>query len=169
MLDPRIYRTGLIVVAVAVVVVAFSLDNQAAPLNATLTPDAFNGGTAYATMASLAAQYPDRAPGSRADTDIANYIQQSFEQAGLQVQRTASGRLRRLERLTLARRSHNWKQSSAGRAARWLRSTPGKPTVAASHLRQCTRLRTRSELLLSHLSARCDNLSEKTNNNNAIF
>ena len=89
MLDPRIYRTGLIVVAVAVIVVAFSLDNQASPLNATLTPDAFNGGTAYATMASLAKQYPDRRPGSEADTSIANYVQQSFKQAGLQVQRTA--------------------------------------------------------------------------------
>jgi len=89
MLDPRIYRTGLIVVAVAVIVVAFSLDNQAGPLNATLTPDAFNGGTAYATMASLAKQYPDRRPGSEADTSIANYVQQSFKQAGLQVQRTA--------------------------------------------------------------------------------
>jgi Peptidase family M28 len=89
MLDPRIYRTGLIVVAVAVIVVAFSLDNQPSPLNATLTPDAFNGGTAYATMASLAKQYPDRRAGSEADTSIANYVQQSFKQAGLQVQRTA--------------------------------------------------------------------------------
>lgn len=89
MLDPRIYRTGLIVVAVAFIVVAFSLDSQAGPLNATLTPDAFNGGTAYATMASLAKQYPDRRPGSEADTSIANYVQQSFKQARLQVQRTA--------------------------------------------------------------------------------
>jgi Peptidase family M28 len=91
MLDPRIYKTGLMVVAVAVIVVAFSLDNQASPLNATLTPDAFNGGTAYATMGNLAAQYPDRRPGSEADTSIANYVQQSFQQDGLQVQRTASG------------------------------------------------------------------------------
>lgn len=86
MLDPRIYRTSLIVVAVAVIVVAFSLDNQASPLNATLTPAAFNGGTAYATMQNLAAQYPSRRPGSQADTSIANYVQQSFRQDGLQVQ-----------------------------------------------------------------------------------
>ena len=65
MLDPRIYRTGLIVVAVAVIVVAFSLGNQANPLNATLVPDAFNGGTAYATMQSLAKQFPVRATGLR--------------------------------------------------------------------------------------------------------
>jgi Peptidase family M28 len=88
MLDLRIYRTGLIVVAVAVIVVAFSLDNQASPLNGTLTPDAFNGATAYATMGNLAAQYPDRRPGSDADTSLANHVQQSFQQAGLQIQRT---------------------------------------------------------------------------------
>ena len=88
MLDPRIYRTSLIVVAVAVIVVAFSLDNQPTPLNATLTPAAFNGGTAYATMQNLAAQYPSRRPGSQADTSIANYVQQSFGQDGLQVQRS---------------------------------------------------------------------------------
>jgi len=89
MLDPRIYRTGLIVVALAVIVVAFSLDSQASPLNGTLTPDAFNGATAYTTMGNLAAQYPSRRPGSGADTSIANYVQQSFQQAGLQVQRRA--------------------------------------------------------------------------------
>jgi hypothetical protein len=87
MLDPRIYRTSLIVVALAVIVVAFSLDNQASPMNATLTPDAFNGSTAYATMGNLAAQYPNRRPGSQGDTSLADYVQQSFRQNGLQVQR----------------------------------------------------------------------------------
>jgi len=91
MLDPRIYRTGLMVVALAVIVVAFSLGNQAPPLNATLTPDAFDGATAYTTMGNLAAQYPDRRPGSAADQSIANFVQQSFESDGLQVQRAASG------------------------------------------------------------------------------
>ena len=89
MLDPRIYRTGLIVVALAVIVVAFSLGNQASPLNATLTPAAFNGGTAYATMGNLAGQFPDRRPGSAADTSIASDVQQAFERDGLQVNRTA--------------------------------------------------------------------------------
>ena len=88
MLDPRIYRTGLIVVAVAVIVVAFSLGNQPGPLTATLTPDAFNGGTAYATMGTLAAQYPDRRPGSSGDEGIASSVVQSFVGDGLQVQRS---------------------------------------------------------------------------------
>ena len=89
MLDPRIYRTGLIVVAVAVIVVAFSLGNQATPLNATLTPDAFNAATAYTTMGNLAAQFPERRPGSAADQNIARNVEQSFEDDGLQVRHTA--------------------------------------------------------------------------------
>jgi Peptidase family M28 len=88
MLDPRIYRTGLSVVAVAVIVMAFSLGNQPGSLTATLTPDAFNGGTAYATMGTLAAQYPDRRPGSYGDADIASSVAQSFAGDGLQVQRS---------------------------------------------------------------------------------
>ena len=88
MLDPRIYRTSLIVVAVAVIVVAFSLGNQPSPLTATLLPDAFNGATAYATMGSLAAQYPDRRPGSSGDRSIAAYVAQAFSGDGLQVQRS---------------------------------------------------------------------------------
>jgi hypothetical protein len=88
MLDPRIYRTGLIVVAVAVIVVAFSLGNQANPLNATLVPDAFNGGTAYATMASLAKQFPVRGPGSAGDNGIADDVASAFSRDGLQVQRS---------------------------------------------------------------------------------
>ena len=43
MLDPRIYRTGLIVAALALVVLAFSLQNQQTALNPTLAPEAFNG------------------------------------------------------------------------------------------------------------------------------
>ena len=89
MLDPRIYRTGLIVVAVAVIVVAFSLGNQASPMSATLVPDAFNGGTAYATMGSLAAQYPERRPGSVGDEDLASYVGQTLGSDGLQVQRSS--------------------------------------------------------------------------------
>jgi hypothetical protein len=88
MLDPRIYRTGLIVVAVAVIVVAFSLGNQPGPLAATLVPDAFSGSTAYATMGNLAAQYPDRRPGSDGEQSIADYVAGALQGDGLQVQRT---------------------------------------------------------------------------------
>ncbi|MGN6871774.1 MAG: M28 family peptidase [Solirubrobacteraceae bacterium] len=88
MLDPRIYRTGLMVVVVTVIVVAFSLGNQASPLSTTLVPDAFDGDAAYATMQSLARQYPDRPPGSDADAKIADFVAGSLSHAGFLVQRS---------------------------------------------------------------------------------
>jgi hypothetical protein len=88
MLDPRIYRKWLMVVIVAVIVLAFSLDNQASPLTATLVPDAFNGGTAYATMESLAKQYPDRPPGSDEDASLADSVAASLGSDHLIVQRS---------------------------------------------------------------------------------
>ena len=58
MLDPRIYRTGLVVVVLAVIAFAFSLEGQQGGLgmNTTLPPDAFNGLNAYHDMLSLARQ-----------------------------------------------------------------------------------------------------------------
>ncbi|HSC04799.1 MAG TPA: M28 family peptidase [Solirubrobacteraceae bacterium] len=88
MLDPRIYRTGLMVVVVTVIVVAFSLGNQASPLSTTLVPDAFDGDAAYATMQSLASQYPDRPPGSEADGKIADFVAGTLSHAGFLVQRS---------------------------------------------------------------------------------
>lgn len=74
MLDPRIYRTGLVAVALAVIVLAFSLENQPGPLTTTLAPEAFNGGHAYATMTRLAKQYPNRRPGTPGDRAIAGEV-----------------------------------------------------------------------------------------------
>ena len=60
MLDPRIYRTGLIPIVLAVIVLAFSLGDQQGPLSTTLAPQAFNGASTYATLSSLAHRYPQR-------------------------------------------------------------------------------------------------------------
>jgi hypothetical protein len=76
------------VVVVAVIVVAFSLGNQPSPLTATLVPDAFDGSTAYATMQSLARQYPDRPPGSAADGAIADYVARTLTHDGFLVHRS---------------------------------------------------------------------------------
>jgi hypothetical protein len=81
MLDPRIYRTGFIVVALALVVLAFSLQNQPGPAGTTLAPEAFNGPAAYQTMTTLAAQYPERLPGSVDDRDLATEVAQDFRTA----------------------------------------------------------------------------------------
>ncbi len=64
MLDPRIYRSALVVVALAVIVFAFSLRAAQGPLGTSLSPGAFNGQNAYATMTTLSQRYPDRRPGS---------------------------------------------------------------------------------------------------------
>ncbi len=89
MLDPRIYRMGLIAVALAVIVLAFSLLNQQGPIGATLTPIAFDGGRAYTTMTSLARRYPNRAPGSVADDEIAGLVATTFKKDSLFVSTTS--------------------------------------------------------------------------------
>jgi hypothetical protein len=82
MLDPRIYRTGLVVVALAAVVLAFSFENQPGPLPASLAPQAFNGGNVYATMKQLSKQYPFRRPGSNSDEDIASLVSAGLTKYG---------------------------------------------------------------------------------------
>ncbi|MGZ4349277.1 MAG: hypothetical protein ACXVRX_01965 [Solirubrobacteraceae bacterium] len=82
MLDPRIYRTGLIVAALALVVLAFSLRNQQTALNPTLAPEAFNGQNVAATMASIAKDDPTRRPGSQGDYALADQVKSTFAQYG---------------------------------------------------------------------------------------
>jgi hypothetical protein len=85
MLDPRIYRMGLIPVLLAVIVFAFSLGNQQPALNSNLAPVSYSGGTANATMDSLAKAYPNRRPGSAGDSRLAAYIGGQMKQAGFSV------------------------------------------------------------------------------------
>ncbi|HEY2320245.1 MAG TPA: hypothetical protein VGH67_18200 [Solirubrobacteraceae bacterium] len=82
MLDPRIYRTGLIVAALALVVLAFSLRNQQAALNPTLAPEAFNGQNVATTMSSIAAGDPTRRPGSAGDYSLADEVKTAFGRYG---------------------------------------------------------------------------------------
>jgi hypothetical protein len=85
MLDPRIYRTGLIAVALAVVVLAFSLQNQPGAGHATLTPDAFNAQFALNQTNLWASRYPERPPGSVQDQDLASEVADGFRQPGFTV------------------------------------------------------------------------------------
>ncbi len=97
MLDPRIYRTGLVVVALAVVVLAFSFENQQGALSSSLAPDAFNGQNVYTNMKQMAGAYPDRRPGSAGDDALATQVAKSLHQYGFGVStdtftgRTADG------------------------------------------------------------------------------
>lgn len=82
MLDPRIYRTGLVVVALGLLVLAFSLENQQGPLTASLAPQAFNGQNVVDSMTRLAHDEPDRAPGSAGDYDVATVVKRKLSQYG---------------------------------------------------------------------------------------
>src|SRR5947209_11967079 len=74
MVNPRIYRMGMAVVLLAVIVSAFSLGNQQGAASTNLVPLAFNGHDAYGGMSSLAAAYPDRTPGSPGDDALATVV-----------------------------------------------------------------------------------------------
>jgi hypothetical protein len=82
MLDPRIYRAGLVAVVLALIVLAFSLENQPQGAHATLAPAAFNGQYAYGQMQGLANTYPERQPGSIGDSDLAQSVSNSFRKDG---------------------------------------------------------------------------------------
>src|ERR1700761_1005766 len=81
MVDPRIYRACLALVAVAVVVFAFSFQSAPGGHRTTLAPGKFFGGTST-TMAQLARSYPDRAPGSSGDQALAGDIRSRLQQIG---------------------------------------------------------------------------------------
>src|SRR5436305_8979279 len=105
MLDPRIYRGGLVAVALAVIALAFSVQDQQAPLTSSLAPDAFNGQNASTLTGKLASDYPDRRPGSTGDDALAGHVAQTFRRYGFAVStstftaRTALGK-RPLETVT---------------------------------------------------------------------
>ena len=82
MLDARIYRTGLVVAALALVVLAFSLTNQPGALRSSLAPDAFSGQNVFATMHAIARREPVRPPGSAADDALASQVARTLGPTG---------------------------------------------------------------------------------------
>jgi uncharacterized integral membrane protein len=93
MLDVRIYRTGLAVAALALVVLAFSLTNQQGPRSASLAPEVFNGSNVFSTMTAIARHDPVRPPGSDGDNALAAQVATSFRANGFSVSDTTfSGR-----------------------------------------------------------------------------
>jgi hypothetical protein len=79
MLDPRIYRTGLVGIALAVIVLAFSLQDQPVAARATLAPDAYDGPYAYKLMGQLASSYPNRSPDSTSDRSLAGAVKKTLQ------------------------------------------------------------------------------------------
>jgi hypothetical protein len=78
MLDPRIYRAALAAVLLAIIVCAFSLGDQPAPVRTTLAPDAFTGQRATEELEALASRHPQRRPGDVQDEALAREIAATF-------------------------------------------------------------------------------------------
>ena len=71
MLDLRILRAAALPVLLALIVVAFSLENRPEPLRTTFAPDAFQPARVTADASRLAAAHPARRPGSPGDAALA--------------------------------------------------------------------------------------------------
>ncbi len=85
MLDGRIYRMSLIIPALALLVLAFSISAQPRGLHSPLSPIAFDGATVNSTMRDLALEYPDRTPGARSDQNVATEVSTSLRRNGFAV------------------------------------------------------------------------------------
>lgn len=97
MLDPRVYRAGLLPALLALIVAAFSIQRPPAPLTATLPPDSFSGARAFGTLQALRDEFPSRRPGGDGDTALAGRVRDDLRRAGFRVAdrrfeaRTATG------------------------------------------------------------------------------
>jgi Peptidase family M28 len=82
MLNGRLYRSAFVPFLLALAVAAFSLTARPQPLTSTLAPDAFDGAGAFAELKSLAAEFPDRRPGSAGDDALAERVAHTLEGLG---------------------------------------------------------------------------------------
>jgi hypothetical protein len=82
MLNGRLYRATFVPFVCALAVAAFSLTARPQPLTSTLAPDAFEGAPAFAELKSLAAEFPDRRPGSAGDDGLAKRVAHTLEGLG---------------------------------------------------------------------------------------
>jgi Peptidase family M28 len=82
MLNGRIYRAAFAPFAIALAIAAFSLTARPPALTSTLAPDAFDGGQALGEAKQLAAEFPDRQPGSVGDERLASRVASTIEGLG---------------------------------------------------------------------------------------
>ena len=82
MLNGRIYRAAFAPLAIALAIAAFSLTPRATPLTSTLAPDAFDGQQALVETKQLAAEFPERRPGSVGDERLARRVASTIEGLG---------------------------------------------------------------------------------------
>ncbi len=82
MLNGRLYRAAFAPFAIVLAIAAFSLTARPAPLTSTLAPDAFDGRQALDELTRLAAEFPQRRPGSAGDDALAQRIAQTISGLG---------------------------------------------------------------------------------------
>jgi len=84
-LDPRIYRAGLLPILFALVLVGFSLREPPRPLDTPLASDAFDGAAALRQLDALATAAPLRRPGSTGDRYVAGQVADGLRANGFRV------------------------------------------------------------------------------------
>lgn len=87
MIEPRIYRAAFVPALLAVVLVMFSLESRPRPVPQGLAADVlFDGGEAAAQAREIAAEHPDRSPGSAGNRAVAAAVGEAFERSGFSVE-----------------------------------------------------------------------------------
>ncbi len=82
MLNGRLYRAAFVPFLFALAIAAFSLGSRPLPFSSTLAPDAFEGAPAFEELKRMAAEFPQRRPGSPGDEKLAGYVAQRLEGLG---------------------------------------------------------------------------------------
>jgi hypothetical protein len=82
MINARLYRAAFVPFLFALAIAAFSLGRRPLPMISTLAPDAFEGSRASSELSNLAAQFPDRRPGSAGDQQLAEHIAHTLKSLG---------------------------------------------------------------------------------------
>jgi hypothetical protein len=100
-LNGRLYRVTFVPFLAALGIAAFSLTARPLPLTSTLAPDAFDGQSAFAELKSLAAEFPDRRPGSAGDDALAEHVAHTLEGLGVAGRGGFEVRTRRFEGQTI--------------------------------------------------------------------
>ncbi|CAB4915157.1 unannotated protein [freshwater metagenome] len=92
MLDLRIYRAALLPVLLALIVVAFSLEDRPEPLRTAIPAEAFDGARALRVAEALQRTFPQRRTGSAQDARLATIIEGQLRLAmpGVPVVRSAA-------------------------------------------------------------------------------
>ena len=80
MLNTRIYRTAFVPALAAIAVLMFSLEPLPAPLDEPISTPEFDSGDATRLARAIAAQTPDRTPGSPGDAEVADLVEQRFKE-----------------------------------------------------------------------------------------